>query len=142
MKISVKKIILTLTVLLGVFCFVVGCDQIGATNVTITRQTGAIGAFELTTPAAGESVYALPVFKWTAAQNADTYEFEIASSEEFSQTYDSVYVKKTGITDTQITSSHFFTLLIADEEVISRYPPFYRICFYCPFENQFDFIVL
>ena len=103
MKISVKKIILALTVLLGVFCFVVGCDQIGATNVTVTKQTGAIGAFELTTPAAGESVYALPVFKWTAAQNADTYEFEIASSEEFSQTYDSVYVKKTGITDTQIT---------------------------------------
>ena len=105
MKISVKKIIIALTVLSATFLFVAGCEQAtrSQVNVTIGASSGAIGEFLLTTPADNEQVYTLPTFKWAAANNADTYEFELASSEEFSQVYDSVYVKKTGITDTQFT---------------------------------------
>lgn len=102
-----KKIIIAITALIGVTCFLFACGGNKAIKdgteytVTVEKHTGAIGDVLLISPTEGEEIYVLPTFVWSAADNADTYEFEICSSEDFSQYDDRVYVKKTGITEPQ-----------------------------------------
>ncbi|MBP5686171.1 MAG: hypothetical protein J6W87_00125, partial [Clostridia bacterium] len=100
-----RKILISATALIGALCFLAACgkgkDREGLTEyqVTFEKHVGAIGEITLLSPTDGESVYSLPTFLWNAADNADTYEFEICSSENFSQQDDKIYVKKTGITE-------------------------------------------
>ncbi len=76
-------------------------------TLQIPEKHGALGEFSLSAPAADESVFQIPTFKWEAAENAAYYTFEICSSTVFStvdnmgNTVD-VYVKKSGLTETQI----------------------------------------
>ncbi len=100
-----RKILISAMALIGALCFLAACgkgkDREGLTEyqVTFEKRIGAIGEINLLSPTDGESVYSLPTFLWNAADNADTYEFEICSSENFSQQDDKIYVKKTGITE-------------------------------------------
>lgn len=66
-----------------------------------TEASAKPGAVKIVAPAAGASVSEVPTFKWEAVENAETYTFELCSSENFSQTEDDVYIKKTGIVDTE-----------------------------------------
>ncbi len=78
------------------------------TQVNISTHTGNLGDFSLTSPSSGQTVYEVPTFTWKQSQNASYYIFELCSSLDFSNVDEmgntiDVYVKKTGITDTEIT---------------------------------------
>ena len=66
-----------------------------------TEISAKPGNVKIVAPAADENTSDVPTFKWQAAENAETYTFELCSSENFSQTEDDVYIKKTGIVDTE-----------------------------------------
>ncbi|MBO4572607.1 MAG: hypothetical protein J5762_02425 [Clostridia bacterium] len=102
-----KKIIIALTLITAALLITAGCvEQENVKNeltVPIAARSGEISSFSLINPTDGEEVMVLPEFTWQKAENADRYEIEVASSADFSQTDDAVYVKKTGITDTHFT---------------------------------------
>ncbi|MBO7377281.1 MAG: hypothetical protein J6U35_00205, partial [Clostridia bacterium] len=72
-------------------------------KIKIDRNSGAIGEFSLISPENGDEVMHLPTFEWGAAEHAESYVLEVSSSPDFSQSEDSVYIKKTGITSNRFT---------------------------------------
>lgn len=86
----------------------VSFGSLDETKVNASSASGALGDFSLATPAQGDVVHEVPTFTWQASANAMYYTFELCSSLDFSNVDDmgntvDVYVKKTGITTTQIT---------------------------------------
>ena len=93
-----RKYIASLLACISLVLF--GCDNgtINTNKVNYVQKSGAISGFNLQTPADNGIVESIPTFKWDVANNAEHYTLEIASSTNFSQTEDAVYIKKSGIT--------------------------------------------
>lgn len=72
-------------------------------EISVSKNTQKPGDFGLLTPTAEQSVTYVPTFTWQLSANADSYTFELCSSENFSQKDDDTYIKKTGITSTTYT---------------------------------------
>ena len=97
-----KKVILVMMILCAALLVAFGCSeekQYGDNDFTATFIRGDIGSFSAETPTNGETVWSIPVLSWTAAENAATYDLEIASTTDFLLD-DELYIKKTGIVDT------------------------------------------
>lgn len=98
-----KKLLL-LCLCIAMLAGLSGCKEKETVNELIPPvQNGVIGDFSLSSPAAGERVYEAPVFSWTAAEGADSYTLEVCSSNNFSQSEDKVYIKKSGIVGTSFS---------------------------------------
>ncbi|MCR4725920.1 MAG: hypothetical protein K5753_01710 [Clostridia bacterium] len=67
-----------------------------------TEVKGEIGDFSAVSPKDNAVTLTVPVFSWTAANKAETYTLEIASTDEFDPE-DKTYFKKIGITTTSFT---------------------------------------
>ena len=99
-----RKILIFILAIAAAALALVACgteEDSGVTVVPSVGTKGNIGAFSLLAPAEGELTFALPEFSWEKASGADSYELEVCSSTAFSQTEDTVYVKKTGIVGTK-----------------------------------------
>nr|MCR5564381.1 hypothetical protein [Gammaproteobacteria bacterium] len=94
-----KKIFLVIFSLLFVFVLT-ACEKIGQNEFNQARVEGTLGAFSLKAPTNNGSVKTIPTFEWNASENAETYILEVASSTEFNQQEDAIYVKKAGISET------------------------------------------
>ena len=97
-----------ITIIFTLFmCLLTSCKNTANNEKTNTinyeRLSGEIGNFNLLSPAKDASVDKIPTFSWEQANNAESYTLEIATSLEFSQTEDAVYIKKIGITSTNFT---------------------------------------
>lgn len=108
MKRKLLVILLLVFVLSSLCACGVNFGSLEDNAILIPQKTGTLGAFALTSPTAGQTVYDIPTFTWEASTNASHYTFEMCSTLDFSNvdnmgnTIDT-YIKKTGITDTQIT---------------------------------------
>ena len=75
-------------------------------NMTRANTKGAIGDFELLTPAEGAIVTSDPTFSWTKAENAISYTLEVCSNLSFSSLATNVvYIQETNIQSTSFRVS-------------------------------------
>ena len=101
-----KRNILLIPVLVTLLA---GCGKMEMVNLSFDNgkdlnqevSKGALGDFELLTPANNAIVNAEPTFSWTASEHAYTYTLEVCSSDTFDSTSTSVvYSKETNISST------------------------------------------
>ena len=106
-----KKVLFIVICIMLSLLALVGCAEkekiFASNNVTYPVVSGTLGEFSAITPLKVDEetmleVYDVPTFSWTASQNADTYELEIASTDSFTDT-DTLYYKKIGITSTEFS---------------------------------------
>ena len=103
-----KRRFIFLLAVLSLAMLVAACKTTGGQTfdnikIKIDRNSGKIGNFSLISPESGDEVMHLPTFEWGAAEHAESYVLEVSSSPDFSQSEDSVYIKKTGITSNRFT---------------------------------------
>ena len=65
-------------------------DAVDSNTLTTTTQSGQIGAFDLVSPTNNSIVDEVPVFEWTAAENATKYTLEVCSSMQFASDLEAV----------------------------------------------------